>query len=589
MDSDVSSSDNEDGVYLSDEKGSDSSSCFSELPKVEGEQTKVEGDNEEQMSEKIEFEESKQIEDLLFFDKLSWEEVKKPRPANKKVYLRESHYLFSKNDNPVQIFNRFFPEDIFQLITSETNKYARNYIDSEKGKKYLAENKNSRIKRWKETNSDEIRRFLGMQLLMGIIKLPGWRDYWGNYDVLLKTKVSDLMKLYRYDIINKFFQVYAPLDLESPLSNQSNKILFFNSISDRFKSIVIPNEYLSIDERICRFQGRFHSKVFMPLKPDRWGIKCICLCDSNGFALKIHICVKGFSKIQLDDLVIEMMHNFKDFNHKLCMDNYYCHAALIEKLSLMKIWVTGTVRVNRIDLPQLMKERNVKRGETVHFIKGEINAIKSKENRKPFIIMTNFDSFASANENEKPMAIMNYNKNMKGVDIMNQYCAYYRFFFFFSYLMSNKFRITFKNKKWWRVIFNNIFEICVVNSFLIYKKFLKKKIGYKKFKLMIIHELLGKNYLKLLESKDDTKLSSSYYGISDHYPEKLKNCKSCKVCKTNEAKKKSSYGCKACSRAHQKAIPLCVVPCFEEFHIHMPKYLMRKKKIKKEENKEINN
>ena len=139
-------------------------------------------------------------------------------------------------------------------------------------------------------------------------------------------------------------------------------------------------------------------------------------------------------------------------------------------------------------------------------------------------------------------------------------------------------------RKWWRVIFNNILEISVVNSFLVYKKFLKHNIGYKKFKLMIIHELLGKDYLKDLEGKNQEAFNTN--GLADHYPEKMEHCKVCRVCGINGPRRQSSYSCKACSRAYQKPIHLCIVPCFEEFHTNMQKYLSKKPRTWKRKNGE---
>lgn len=40
-------------------------------------------------------------------------------------------------------------------------------------------------------------------------------------------------------------------------------------------------------------------------------------------------------------------------------------------------------------------------------------------------MITNFDTFKKFKTEKKCQAVMRYNKNMKGVDIMNQYCSYY--------------------------------------------------------------------------------------------------------------------------------------------------------------------
>lgn len=358
----------------------------------------------------------------------AWKEVDIPQKLEFLPYLRKGHYLFSEEDTPIQIFLRHFSEEVFQEIVFQTNKNSKSFMTAmsknEPGKK------NPLMNRWHDVTVEEIKIFVALSMIMGIVKLPAWRDYWLNKSVFMKNTLMRIMTFHRFNMINRFFQVWDSTDSDQR-TNQFEKVKFFNRIIENFNHVIIPNECLSLDERLCAFKGRFHSKVYMPLKPDKWGIKLICLCDSNGYAMRISIIVKGISLHDVDNLVDSFLTGFEGYNHKLFMDNYYCHPSLCDSLIKRKIFVTGTVRDNRRDVPQIVKDKKLKKGQLAYFEKPGMVLAKIFEKKKPFMILTNFDSFNKVKKVNKPDIIENYNKNMKGVDILNQYCSYYRFLILF--------------------------------------------------------------------------------------------------------------------------------------------------------------
>lgn len=71
------------------------------------------------------------------------------------------------NPSPLDIFRLFITDDIINHIVFQTNLYAEQKF-SNMGKPY------------KKTNPDEIKAFLGINLLMGIKRYPSYRDYWST-------------------------------------------------------------------------------------------------------------------------------------------------------------------------------------------------------------------------------------------------------------------------------------------------------------------------------------------------------------------------------------------------------------------------
>lgn len=127
---------------------------------------------------------------------------------------------------------------------------------------------------------------------------------------------------------------------------------------------------------------------------------------------------------------------------------------------------TGTVQSNRKRLPDQVKKPKLKLNETVAYQKdSEIMALSFRDKRTVTMLSTyygpNCDEIEQVNKGgekikiNKPIAIQNYTKFMGGIDRADQYCGPYGF--------------TRKTYKWWRKLFFWLVEVCIVNSFILYK------------------------------------------------------------------------------------------------------------------------
>ena len=81
---------------------------------------------------------------------------------------------------------------------------------------------------------------------------------------------------------------------------------------------------------------------------------------------------------------------------------------------------------------------------------------------------------------EKPTAVHTYNQNMNGVDISDQYTATYPF--------------TRKTIKWWRKVFFWLIDLCVTNSYAVYKEMEQDRMSHITYRRSIV-EALASRYL----------------------------------------------------------------------------------------------
>ena len=111
----------------------------------------------------------------------------------------------------------------------------------------------------------------------------------------------------------------------------------FDYLNAKFKQLYTPSQALSIDEGMCKYQGRYSFKTYMPAKPIKVGMKFYIMADSKtSFVTKIKLYTGKYSSIKetVKDLIVDV----KSFNHTLYMDNYYNSIALCEELREDKIF-----------------------------------------------------------------------------------------------------------------------------------------------------------------------------------------------------------------------------------------------------------
>ena len=76
---------------------------------------------------------------------------------------------------PVDFFYLFFPNEAFELISTETNRYAIQNLDSTADFE-----PSSRFHAWSDTSPDEIKAFVSLEIAMGLGQKPANVEYWSG-------------------------------------------------------------------------------------------------------------------------------------------------------------------------------------------------------------------------------------------------------------------------------------------------------------------------------------------------------------------------------------------------------------------------
>lgn len=470
---------------------------------------------------------------------------------------------FPVDAKPTSIFSQFLTNEVIDLMVTETNRYAKQFLVQSQLKL------KSRAHHWMQTNDVEMKKFLGLLLMMGLVNKPCIADYWSTDPVIATPLVNSIMPQDRFELLLKFWHfsdndACPSGDWLSKLKNICDMLL------SRFQSVYFPSKELLIDEPMVLWQGRLMSRKYIPGKRRKYGVKLYLLCDISGYVWNTLIYHgKGDISSGLghsEAVVMKLMQNRLDCGHKLYVNNFYTSVPLAVELLKHKTLLCGTLRRNRKYLPNNAISSNISKGQCIRRRKGRVMVLKWCDNRDVMMLST-FHSgkmVASGNKNQKgekvikPDCVISHNKSMFGVNCRDQTTSYY------SPLRTRL--------RWYRKVVLHFIDMALANAYILYrKKGGNKQQGW--FRAEVIRDLLKTGSIDKtapspgiyfpLGSPDSLRLQGRHF--LEHIPgsaQKPHRTRRCVVCSSQGRRKESSFHCVVCLSKPT----LCVVPCHRIYH-----------------------
>ena len=129
-----------------------------------------------------------------------------------------------------------------------------------------------------QISEEEFCAFLGVNLLMGINKLPTMKSYWSVDEGLGNSLIQKVMTRARFlGVLQNIHFADKHKELppqESEEYDHAWKLRpLFDDIGKHFQDLLQPEAPQSTDERICKFKGKRIMKQYMNNKPIKWGFK----------------------------------------------------------------------------------------------------------------------------------------------------------------------------------------------------------------------------------------------------------------------------------------------------------------------------
>ncbi|XP_051170470.1 piggyBac transposable element-derived protein 4-like [Leptopilina boulardi] len=352
---------------------------------------------------------------------------------------------------PLDIFFCLLPTEFVDLLVHQTNLYVNQKDNSSKKTKKA---KSEPVTR------EEILTFLGINILMGVKKLPSYRDYWSLNYQLRDTYISSAMSVNRFG----FLLTHLHLNDNSKEPKRGHAAYdklykirpLVEILSKTFQDCWQPSENQSVDESMVKFKGRSSMKQYLPNKPIKRGYKIWVRSDQSAFVCQFQIYTGKEKNSKKEDnlgnrVVTDLTRTLVGNYHRVYFDNFFTGKELMISLKKDKILACGTVRSNRKGLPKdYQPDNKMKTGDSeFRSSSSGIGWVKWKDNRAVYALSNFHDPSKVSDVNRKnkdgsinviscPNMIKDYNQHMGYVDK--------------SDMLKSLYEIDRKSKKWWHRI-----------------------------------------------------------------------------------------------------------------------------------------
>ena len=203
---------------------------------------------------------------------------------------------------------------------------------------------------FRNMSMEELLAFLGLNIAMGIVRLPRVHDYWSTTPMFRMPWFSAVMSRNNFFKISQYLHLVDSTkqrkhgeDSYDPLFKVRPPIEKVSETFDKYYKLV---HELAIDEMIIGTRCRIHFLQYIPKKPTKWGIKAFVNAESKtGYVLKFEIYISNSGSAH--DVVMKLMDKYLEKGHDLYLDNFYTSPLLLQAMLDKQKYTCGTVRQNR--------------------------------------------------------------------------------------------------------------------------------------------------------------------------------------------------------------------------------------------------
>ena len=300
-----------------------------------------------------------------------------------------------------------------------------------------------------KTSVEEIKTYVGMQILMGIIKLPSYRNYWSG--ALRYRAIADVMSRNRFEILSRYLHF---VDNDS-VQDVSDKLFKIRPILTAVRNECLkvePEEYHSVDEQIIPPKTKYTKiRQYNPKKPRKCGFKNLVRAGASGFMYMFYLYggkesqeKTPYSHLQKTAQVVAKLYVDlpRNVGHKVFFDNWFTTLDLMLYFKKEGILAVGTIRGNRIQGCPLVGNKEIEKGnrEDLDYRVGnnsgviivkwlDNNVVQLCSNFVGVCPVETIERWVKKDQARKeipcPQIVKAYNKSMGGVELADMLISLY--------------------------------------------------------------------------------------------------------------------------------------------------------------------
>lgn len=107
----------------------------------------------------------------------------------------------SRDATPDEVFFQIIDNELIDSIVLETNRFAQQLNSAVANNRNLRDKKDMRIRNWTDTNRDEMKKFLGITMWMGLVRVNELTNYWAQNEIYNFTLPRSVMARNRYQLL----------------------------------------------------------------------------------------------------------------------------------------------------------------------------------------------------------------------------------------------------------------------------------------------------------------------------------------------------------------------------------------------------
>ena len=152
----------------------------------------------------------------------------------------------------------------------------------------------SRVWQWKDIELWELKNFLALYFLTGVIAKPSLELYWDTREVVKTPFFPATMSRNRFQLILRFIH-FSDNGNADPADRLYKVRPVLDFLLGRFRALYTPAREIAIDEGMMKWRGRLQFRVYNPQVWPTFHVVCYVLycvlCGrSQGISLYAYVC-----------------------------------------------------------------------------------------------------------------------------------------------------------------------------------------------------------------------------------------------------------------------------------------------------------